>query len=84
MLKSGLNNRARYILDNILVGLTPIAGIQTAGDRSHQLQVRKAGYEIWSRTLIPGEKAPVMIQLRKVVPPPPPPKQNFWQRLFKQ
>jgi predicted Ser/Thr protein kinase len=69
---------AEVFVNNVLMGLTPIQGLQVAGDRSHRLQLRKAGYEPWVQNLAPGEKPPGRIQLRKVESS----RQSFWKRLF--
>lgn len=69
---------AEVFVNNVLMGLTPLMGLQVAGDRSHRLQLRKAGFEPWIHNLAPGEKLPERIELRKQEPP----RKSFWQRLF--
>ncbi len=69
---------AEVFVNNVLMGLTPLQGLQVAADRTHRLQLRKAGFEPWIGDLVPGEKLPERIQLRKLNPP----QKSFWKRLF--
>lgn len=69
---------AEVFVNNVLMGITPLQDLQVAGDRSHRVQLRKAGFEPWTRNLAPGEKLPEHIELRKAEPP----RKTFWQRLF--
>jgi tRNA A-37 threonylcarbamoyl transferase component Bud32 len=69
---------AEIFVDNALVGLTPFPALSVAGERSHRLQVRKAGYETWNGNLSPGEKPPETILLRKLEVP----KKSLWKRFF--
>jgi serine/threonine protein kinase len=72
---------ADVFVNNVLKGITPLQGIEVAKDQSCNLQIRKAGYETWSKTLPPGEALQEVIQLRKSELPKPP-KKSFWKRLF--
>lgn len=69
---------AEVFVNNVLMGITPIQGLQVAGDRSHRLQLRKAGYAPWNHTISPGEKLPELIRLKRATPAP----KSFWQRFF--
>ncbi len=83
---------AEVFVNGVLMGTTPIKGLQIAGDRSHHLQIRKTGFESWfasaSKDHLPPEFIPLRVQDRRFFrrqdkrPLPRQDKLPFWKKLF--
>lgn len=69
---------AEVFVNNVLMGITPIQGLQLPADRPLRLQLRKPGYEPWSKILPPQTEHLEKVSLKKVEAP----KKPFWKRLL--
>jgi len=69
---------AEVFVNNVLMGITPVQGLPLPWDLAFQLQLRKKGYEPWSKNLGAQEKTPEMVSLKKLDAP----KKPFWKRFL--
>jgi len=68
---------SEVLLDGVLMGITPVEGLEVSGGGSHRLMVRKAGYETWSASISRDHRPPSQVRLKKLEE-----KKPFWKRLF--
>jgi hypothetical protein len=68
---------AEVLLDGVLMGVTPLEGLEVSGGGSHRLMVRKSGCETWSASISRDHRPPQLIRLKKIEE-----KKPFWKRLF--
>jgi len=72
---------AEVFLDGLLVGSTPVVGLELSGADVKRLLIKKPGFEPWSMTVSRGKRPPTPIRLKKLEPPPHRP---LWKRIFQK
>ena len=77
---------AEVFLDGLLVGSTPVTGLEVSTAEVQRLLIKKSGFEPWSMSISSGKRPPSMIRMKKLEPPPkhPAPPQPLWKRLFQK
>ena len=74
---------AEVFLDGLLVGSTPVTGLELSRGEAQRLLIRKPGFEPWSMSVSRGKHPPSVIRLKRTEPATPR-RQPLWKRLFQK